>query len=110
VHNEQKPEAAADRKLVTLQIPHTGTNGESGVGESEDAAYVPGRLQCEVSIDGQLLRSTTFNIEFAPCPTDQIQPAATCVGVYPIGQTCPRSGATGSPQPTCKCGEKGWEC
>jgi hypothetical protein len=109
-HNEQRPAVSADRQLVTLKVPRTTTNAQGQSSEGDDVPFVPGRLQCEVSIDGQLFKSTTFNIEFPPCPTDAITPATLCVGFYPVGQTCPKSGASGAPQPTCKCGEKGWEC
>jgi hypothetical protein len=95
---------------VALRVVRTSTDENGKVKEDEDAAFLPGRMLCEVRLDGELKKSVTFNIDFPSCPGELIRNNDTCFGFFRLGQECPESGALGAPEPTCRCTEDGWEC
>jgi hypothetical protein len=64
-----------------------------------------------VRLDGELKKTAAFDIEFPPCPTEQIRTGSVCFGFYKLGDTCPESGVSSTLSPTsCKCTDKGWQC
>jgi hypothetical protein len=95
---------------ISLTLKPTSLDEEGKLKEDQEAPFTPGSYACEVFLDGGKQREAAFNIAYAPCPTVMIQPGTPCAGFYTLGTVCPASGLTGASQPTCSCGQKGWEC
>ncbi|HVJ94257.1 MAG TPA: hypothetical protein VM580_30925 [Labilithrix sp.] len=95
---------------VALSMLPTSIGTEGKVQEDDEAPFVAGSYVCEVLLDGKQEGKSAFNIDYAPCPATVIQTGTACVGFYPLAQTCPLNGATGQPEPTCKCEQNGWTC
>jgi hypothetical protein len=111
VARDFRPEITKDKPaLVTLALVPTSLDEEGRLKEDEEAPFNAGSYVCEVYLDGEKQKSAAFNIDYAPCPTAVILEGAPCVGFYTLGTECPANGATGQPEPTCTCGEKGWSC
>jgi hypothetical protein len=108
---ELRPDVTKDRPAkIALKVVRTSVDAQGNVKEDDDAAFLPGRMICEVRLDGVLEKTAVFNIDFPECPQELIRNGEACFGFYKNGVVCPESGAKGAPEPTCKCTEKGWEC
>jgi hypothetical protein len=111
VAREVHPDVTADAPaIIALSMKPTSVGSDGKLKEDEDAPFTPGSYVCEVSVDGVTQKHAAFNIEYAPCPTVQIQQTAPCLGFYQAGTQCPAAGATGDPTPTCACTDRGWQC
>lgn len=78
-----------------------------------DIPFEVGHFQCEAYLDGDLERTTVFNINFPPtCPESFITPTSLCFGYYPLNQVCKKYGDSSDPnQGNCTCTvDKGWSC
>lgn len=102
------PPAKIDVALSTA----AGASAPGGEGGQETQPYPAGRYQCEILLDGALVGTALFNIDFPPCPTAVIQPGSLCVGYYRPSDACPRDGeSTSTPNPPrCTCEPSGWSC
>ena len=94
--------------FLTMVPSSVDENGQ--LKEDQEAPFNAGSYVCEVYLDGEKVKSVNFNIEWPPCPTAVILQSSRCVGFYVLNKECPASGATGQPDPTCTCEEKGWNC
>lgn len=65
-----------------------GANGGGG----EAVPFPAGRFHCEIYLDGKPAEDLAFNVNFAPCPPQIIEPGAKCEGYYRANQVCPRGG------------------
>jgi hypothetical protein len=109
-YEEFSPERSQDPSIVDIAFKPADAAIESEIG-TNDPPFPPGTYRCEMLLDGVLEGSATFDVEFPPCPPTEIIPGALCFGFYRIGDECPASGATGAPDPKCRCTlERGWEC
>lgn len=108
--NEVHPAPTQGATTITLKMEPTTVSAEGKLEESDEAPFTPGSYVCEVRIDGEKVKQVAFNIDYAPCPTLQIQQQAPCVGFYTTGTECPAGGESGDPDPKCACTDKGWEC
>lgn len=95
---------------IALTLTPTRVDEEGRLQEDTEAPFTPGSYVCEVYIDGKKAKQAAFNIDYAPCPTIVIQQGLPCAGFYMTGKECPASGASGDPEPTCACTDRGWEC
>lgn len=75
----------------TVALKPDADGGTSG-GE-KPVPFPAGRFRCEVYLDGKLVETLPFNVDFAPCPPQLIQAGAVCGGFYEGGRSCPRGGA-----------------
>lgn len=96
--------------LLTLTMKPSSLDQDGRVKEDDQAPYTAGSYICEVYLDGEKTKTVNFNIDYAPCPTKVIQHGTPCLGFYPSSRECPANGATGQPDPTCFCEDKGWNC
>ena len=96
--------------LVSLTMVPTSLDEEGRLKEDQEAPFNPGSYICEVMLDGEKQQQVAFNIDYPPCPTAFIQHGTPCAGFYTLDEVCPASGASGEPEPTCTCEEKGWNC
>lgn len=95
---------------ISLDMKPTVIDAEGKPKEDADAPFGAGSYVCEVYVDGSKAEQVAFNIDYSPCPPAQIQQGSPCAGFYTTGTECPAAGATGEPEPTCACSDKGWEC
>jgi hypothetical protein len=96
--------------IIGLTLKPTTVDQDGKLQENDEAPFAAGSYVCEVYVDGDKQKQAAFNVDYAPCPTIVIQPNTLCIGFYTTGTECPASGATGDPEPTCTCSDKGWEC
>jgi hypothetical protein len=108
--NEFLPGRTTGTVKIALSMKPTVIDSEGKPKEDTDAPFSPGSYVCEVYLDGKKAEQAAFNIDYAPCPPAEIQPDTPCAGFYTIGTECPAGGATGEPDPTCACSDKGWQC
>ena len=103
------PDRTVDRKEpVTIdfsfsRVDATGT-------PSEKVPYLAGTYLCEIELDGKIVGSAQFKVDFPACPQSQITPAATCIGYFTEGTPCPRFGLKSKDSPDCTCEAAGWKC
>lgn len=95
---------------IALTMRPTRVDADGKLQEDTEAPFTAGSYVCEVFVDGKKAKQAAFNIEYAPCPTIQIQQQAPCLGFYTTGTECPAAGESGDPTPTCACTDRGWEC
>jgi len=103
----------------TVSLKPAGPDGGTG-GDDTPVPFPAGRFRCEIYLEGKLEETLPFNVDFAPCPPQLIEPGAVCGGFYEGGRSCPRGGAgipnSGVPETNigrCTCsGELGslWVC
>ncbi len=91
----------------TITLKAKGPDGQ----ESDKLPLPASRAQCEAYLDGNLEKTTVFNVDFPPCPTAAITPGTLCLGFYKEFTECKIAGDTGDPKlGKCKCEKKGWNC
>lgn len=79
--------------------------------DGQDLPYVAGRYSCEILLDGALVGSAIFNVDFPPCPPAIIAGGSFCFGFYRENDQCPELGAGGAQDPKCTCTLRdGWDC
>lgn len=116
----EPPLRATDTNVILAYADFQGAGKqilELKPAENKDAGEQPqvkpfpvGRFQCEVYLDGKLEDTLPFNVNYAPCPPQRIEPGARCGGFYEKNRSCPAGGAgipeAGPPQVTagtCTC-------
>ncbi len=105
------PDITKDKPaLIALTMIPTSLDDEGRLKEDQEAPFHPGSYVCEVTLDGKPAGTAAFNIGYPDCPTTIIQKGTPCKGFYELDKDCPANGATGQPEPTCTCEEKGWSC
>lgn len=108
---EFRPEITQGSPGVLALTMKRSSGDEGSTSQNDDEAPLPpGSYVCEVMLDGALQKRALFNIQYAPCPTTVIQTGTPCLGFYPLDRICPKSGATGAPEPICRCDADGWSC
>lgn len=81
-------------------------------GEFDDTKpFSAGSYKCEFMLDGEVVKSIDFNIDFPECPGAAIFSGDPCIGFYQLNKKCPGGGAKSTDKDTCNCGgPNGWEC
>ena len=104
---ENSPSPGEGIQKLDVTLKPAGPDGSAVDG----APFPPGRFQCEASLDGELQKTSIFNIDFPPCPDVMILPGTQCFGFYKNNTVCPRFGASSRDATVCSCSiTKGWEC
>lgn len=99
-------QAAAGPTKIDLLLGRTDQDGK----DDDKAPYAAGSYICEVAIDGAIVKTASFNIDFPECPPAEIVAGLPCIGFFKDKATCPRFGLLSDDKKFCNCSIKGWEC
>lgn len=103
------PDRTADRKEpVTIDFSFSRVDA-SGT-PSDKVPYLAGSYICEIELDGEIVKTAPFNIQFPECPLSQLSTGSTCLGYFKNKAECPRNGLKSENSPQCTCDAKGWQC
>lgn len=79
----------AGKQTLELKPPDRADAGS----QPQAKPFPVGRFQCEIYLDGKLEETLPFNVNYAPCPPQRIDPGAQCGGFYEKNRSCPAGGA-----------------
>ena len=105
--SEFVPSAGDGVQKFDAQLAQTDAQGNP----TEGGPFVAGRYVCEARLDGDLVKTVTFNVDFPPCPDGFIAASSVCFGFYTAGTRCPKNGLLSSDPAQCTCDPvTGWGC
>ncbi len=104
------PQVNRDQKgptRIDLNLGRVDKNGK----ESDSAPFVPGSYECQIALDGTIVKTARFNVDFPTCPPAFIIPNGPCFGFFTNKTECPKYGLLSDPKLSCRCtADKGWDC
>lgn len=104
------PAKTPKQKLPSI-IDFSYARVDSSGTANDKIPYIAGDYFCEIELDGEVVKSVPFSIDFPDCPQTNIATGATCLGYYKEGTDCGKYGVKSKDPARCKCGAKGgWEC
>jgi hypothetical protein len=77
---------------------------------SDKVPYLAGTYICEIEIDGDVVKTAGFRIDFPECPQSQLTTGSTCLGYFKADTECPKHGLKSRDDKFCTCKAAGWEC